>query len=227
MLDYFRNFASVVATSILILLPGCFAPVNLTHDNAKMLIKNEMKAQAGFSGYYGPKLDLDDNHILEFPVHYTNNLGVSAAYGLSGTFNLGLRYEYLDIKQQHIQILSKSYDMQSSVLHYFELSGKIGLIEDDLALGLPVGLYYWKGKTLTMIDPRIYYTLRRSNKLEFNAMAKVHILIADGISLAPGISLGVGLSTDLNRWALRPEAGFDGCLSFGFGIDYRFNKPRN
>jgi len=222
----FKYIATYTVASILILFPACFAPVNLAHDNAKMLKKNEMKIQTGFSGYYGPKLDIEDNHFMSFPVHYTNNLGISAAYGLSAKFNLGLRYEYLDIKQQHIQILSKSYDMQSAALHYFELTGKIGLIEDDLALGVPVGFYFLNGKTLSMIDPRIYYTSRRSNKLEFTAIAKAHILIAEGVSMAPGISLGIGLSTDLDKWALRPEAGFDGCLSFGLGIDYRFNKPR-
>jgi hypothetical protein len=32
-----------------------------------------------------------------------------------------------------------------------------------------------------------------------------------------------GLSSNLDKWAFRPEIGYDGCFSFGLGLDYHLN----
>jgi hypothetical protein len=42
----------------------------------------------------------------------------------------------------------------------------------------------------------------------------------------PGISLGFGVSSDLDRWAFRPEVGWDGFLAFGAALNYRLSSPR-
>jgi hypothetical protein len=222
-----KSLASLLAASAIIMTSGCFAPVNLTYDDARMLNKNEMKVQAGFSSYYGPKLNLSDDELLRLAVHYTNNYNIQAAYGLSQKINVGLRYEYMDVKEQHIQILTKSFDLQNTTLNYVELSGKVRLIEDDLALGLPVSMYFWEGVTFAMFDPRLYYTFHVNDKVEFTFVPKAHILFADKIGVSPAFSFGMGISNNLNRWAFRPEIGYDGWISFGFGVDYKFNGARN
>lgn len=211
---------------LLFTVSGCFAPVNLTYDNARMLKKNEMKVQAGISNYYGPRIDLSDNDLVDNNIHYTTNYGIQVAYGLASKINLGIRYEYMDIKRQQVDILFKSLDMKNTTLHYVELGCKIKLYENKLSLVVPFGVYFWEGESFSMIDPRIYYTFRSSDIFEFTVATKAHILIADGVGFAPGFSLGMGISNNPDRWAFRPEIGFDGCMSFGFGIDYRFNRPR-
>jgi len=40
----------------------------------------------------------------------------------------------------------------------------------------------------------------------------------------PAISIGVGFINDVNKWAFRPEFGFDGFVSFGIGLNINVNE---
>jgi hypothetical protein len=92
-----------------------------------------------------------------------------------------------------------------------------------LSLGVPVGLFFIKDKFFSVIDPRIYWTIRENDKLEFTVTPKAHLLISGGFGVMPGITFGVGLSSNLDQWAIRPEIGYDGCFSFGVGMDFHLN----
>lgn len=216
-----RKIICVAAISAVMLFPACFAPVNITFDNARMLKKNEIKLQGGYSSYYGPRFDISSSDFLTSFVHYTGNYGFSAGYGLSDKINLGVRYEYMDIKEQEVEIFNKVLEVNHTALHYVEVGSKIRLMEDNLALYVPLGVYFWIGKPFSMLDPRLYYTNRTSDKFEFTVAAKGHIVFADGVGFAPGFSLGMGISNNLDRWAFRPELGYDGFMSFGFGLELR------
>lgn len=96
-----------------------------------------------------------------------------------------------------------------------------------MALGLPLGIYYYDGIFLWSFDPRLFVTFRNSNKFEVNVIPKTHVFIADGVSFIPGVSIGLGLSDNLDSWAVRPEVGVDGNVYFGVGLNFNFkNKQR-
>lgn len=209
---------------LLFMAPGCFAPVNLTFDHARMLKKKEMKVQASYSSYYGPDFNVFSDDHKSGMLHYTNNYGLTAGYGLSEKVNLGLRYENMEIRQQNIEIFDEVIEMQDATVHYLEFGGKVRLVEDYLALRIPFGIYFMEGESISMLDPGLYYNYRPGDNFEFTVSTKAHIMIADGVGFTPGFSMGLGISNNLNRWAFRPEIGYDGYLSFGFGLDFRFNK---
>jgi len=204
-------------STLLFLLSSCFAPLNSVYDTAKLLEKKETRISANYSKYYGSEEFLSDF------VNLNDNFGFSLGYGLSDKFNISCRYEYLKIKLGSIEIFNETVEMDND-LNYFEIGCKIRLIKDKLALGIPVGLYNWEGTSFISIDPRLYFTIRKSDKFDFSVIPKTHIFIDDGVNLLPGLSLGIGLSNNLDKWAIRPEVGFDGYLNFGIGVNYNFNK---
>ncbi len=211
---------------ILFLLAGCFAPVNLGFDNAKLLGKKESRITANYSSYYGlvyEDPDSEQDKSLFRTGHVSNNYGLAFNYGISDKFNLGARYERLAITLTEIEIFGKKYDYALNNINYAEISCKINLKDDMLSLGVPVGLYFIKDKFFSVIDPRIYWTIRENNKFEFTVTPKAHLLIAGGFGVMPGITFGVGLSSNLDQWAIRPEIGYDGCFNFGVGMDFHLN----
>ena len=61
---------------ILFLLSGCFAPINLSYDNAKTLPQGEIDFQGSYSKYYGTGI-FDESGF----VNYNNNFGFKLGYG--------------------------------------------------------------------------------------------------------------------------------------------------
>ena len=53
----------------------------------------------------------------------------------------------------------------------------------------------------------------------------MHVFIGDGVGILPAINLGLGLSSNLDKWAIRPEIGYDRYFTFGVGVNYNI-KPK-
>ena len=111
-------------------------------------------------------------------------------------------------------------------INYFEIENKYRFKNTNIALGIPLGYYEFRYDKRSVsgifaIDPRLYLTFSGpSNQFELNIIPKAHIFISDEeSSFYPGMSLGMGFSTDLNKWAIRPEIGYDGSLSLGLGLN--------
>lgn len=205
---------AILSILIPVLVSGCFAPLNSVFDNATLPQKNELRILGNYSGYYGP-----DNE--EGLIHLNDNLGFSLGYGFSDNLNLNFRYEHLDVKYEYD---FWGINFASEKVNYFGIGSKINLKKNKLALGVPVGIYFADGEYVGIIlDPMLYVTFRLSSKFEFNAIPKAHIGTGD-IQINPGISLGLGLSNDLDKWAIRSETGYDGCLYFGVGMNINFRK---
>lgn len=204
---------------ITILVSGCFAPLNSVFDNATLPLKNELRISGSYSRYYDT--DNDENSII----HLNNNQGFAITYGFTDRFNMSFRYEHLNLKYQYE---SESgwfdFDLSGDKVNYFGIASKIKLKKDKIALGIPVGIYFFEGDHIVMLDPMLYTTFRISDKFEFNIIPKTHIGFGDNISFAPGASLGLGVSSNLNRWAFRPEIGYDGYLYFGVGMNVNFKR---
>ena len=74
------------------------------------------------------------------------------------------------------------------------------------------------GSQVAVFDfkPKAYITfLNDSDQFEFSVIPKCHFYFGNGIeslsgtNIMPAISLGAGFSSDLNKWAIRPEIGIE------------------
>ena len=204
-----------------LLLSSCFAPLNSVYDNAKLLKKGDIATGISYSRYYGNTLEPDEDFDLHFE-NLNNNFGLSLGYGLSDKINLNCRYESFNLKWN-----SKFFDDPvPGNLDYFEIGCKVKLKEDKMALAVPVGFYIFEGESVTVIDPMLLLTVSKNNKFEVNLIPKMHIFFLDKFSMAPGVSFNVGLSNNLDKWAVRPEIGYDGFFDFGIGLNVYFRKKQ-
>ena len=113
------------------LIQGCFAPLNSVFENATLPSKHELQVKASASTYYGPDFDLGEEESKSL-IHYNDNLGLALRFGFTDKFNLGLRYEHLFIRNEFE--LFDDNEPYRGKLNYFELSSKINLKKDKMAL---------------------------------------------------------------------------------------------
>lgn len=227
---------SLIIMIISVFVTGCFAPINLTYDSAKTLDKGQVQVRAMYSRYnvYETKGDTATYNGL-----INQNYGISIGYGISDKYTMSVRYEYLKPTitfQKAFGDINSDFDGMNSI-SYFEIDNKISLVKDKLTISLPLGGYFYNTKLLNnnkggmgwfSFDPRLYWTLFRSSKVfDLSVVPKVHILFGSfsGVFL-PGISVGAGFSSDLDKWAIRPEIGYDSYLSFGVGANVNFGSKK-
>ena len=206
---------------IVLLIGGCFAPVNSYYDSARMLDRNESRIGVNYTRYYSTNISFMEDNESSF-TNYNNNIGLAAGYGLSEKLNLNVRYEYLKSRSD-VDFLGETFN---DFMNYFEIGCKIRLIEEKMALGLPLGLYIYEGGLSGSISPRLFMTFGNNEKVEFTAVPSVLLTFGDDIGIFPGVNFGVGLSNNLNKWAIRPEIGYNGCFNFGVGTYLKFSKVK-
>lgn len=142
------------------------------------------------------------------------------------------RYEHFSVKTNYdIELFDLSDLSKHLSISYFELENKFKFKHANIAIGIPIGYYsYWVDNVNTngnfYIDPRMYFTFFSStNKFELNFIPKAHLMIFDGgMIFQPGLCLGLGFSSDLKKWAIRPEFGFDGYASFGISLNLNLSS---
>jgi len=210
----------IIAT---VLQYGCFAPINLCFENAKLLKKGEIKAQANVAGYFATSLQkiLESDNSME---NYNNNVGVGLNYGISDKINAGLRYERIGVVSDEVEFFGMEFNTGIKAINFLELSNKIRLYEDKLALAFPVSFYFLEEDGFFSFDPRLYWTIRENNKFEATFTPKLHVFFGESAGVAPGLTLGIGLSDNLDKWAIRPEIGYDGFFSIGLGFNAYMNS---
>lgn len=216
-----------------LLLEGCFAPINLNYDSAKNLQEGQIEAQGAYSRYYITGDSIGTTAFMN------NNYGFTVGYGITDKYTIKLRYERISPSSTFNDIfgddISDEFKDMSS-MNYFELNNKIQILNDKLALGLPLGIYTFSQSSLdegglgwVCFDPRLFITFFRSTDIfELTFVPKLHAMLGSFGGYAQfGISMGVGLSSDLDRWAIRPEIGYDKFLSFGVGANFNFNTKKS
>jgi len=214
---------AIIIFTLAVLSTGCFAPINSVFESAKMLEDGEIDLQGSYSTYY---TTFDDDDFSSGNTN--NNIGVGVGYGVSDKVNMKLRYERINIKAQKFTFLDDEIGGGNSHLNYFELSGKFQLKQDKIAFSLPLGLYTQQldESALFVLDPRFIFTFSKNDKFEFNVIPKAHIFIGDGVGIMPGLNLGLAFSNDLNKWAIRPEIGYDFYFTFGVGVNYYLDSNK-
>jgi hypothetical protein len=182
------------------------------------LDKNGIEINGNVSTYSGFILDNNDKTGYR---KFSDNYGLALAYGLSEKMNLKFRYEKMNTVADW-----EIFDLQLEIptdINYFEFAGKFQLNQDETAIMTPIGIYSYGDELLFTFAPRFLATIRNNNHIELNVSAKMNIFFGDDIFVMPGFNLGLGVSSNLDKWAFRPEIGYDGFFTAGAGISYYLN----
>lgn len=224
----FLNFCFLIITSVF--FSSCaFAPVNNQSEKAATLKKGNFELAGSFSNYSGGGAGGFENT--------NNNFGARFGYGVTDRFDLKIRYEKL-IPTDGFRGSGVFDEGDITRVNYFGVLPKFALVPQKLSLLVPVSHYGFKeqieGKekngALNSIAPQILYTATsRKNKTDFSFGFKADCLFNDegGAGVLLGTTLGAGFSSDLDKWAVRPEVGAlfiagGAFVSYGIGVQYMF-----
>ena len=129
--------------------------------------------------------------------HVQNEVSAQAAFGVSANADIRARYD-------HIATVDGSF-------HALSAGPKFGLMKDVVSLYLPVGVG-WGGEVESartlVLNPTLLTTGRFDQHAELTGSMKYYWWLHN--TNEPKLfawNLGLGLSSDLDRWALRPEIG--------------------
>jgi len=215
---------SIAMISVILLLSSCIsmAPVNSTFESAKTLSKGQFELQGHYSKYtYREKSE-------EAGIATTNeasnaNVGVRVGYGISDRLDLKLRYERLK------PLLQEDKD-QVDRINYFSLTPRYNILKDYISGGVELGLYKTTVKdaesgdyseSAFVISPRLAFTYPSTPYFDLTLTSKLDIF-TEGSGNYLGLNLGCGLSSDMNVWSLRPEAGLMFSLDdIGYGVVWK------
>lgn len=180
---------------VLAVAPGC-APVFSELQSAKLVGKGRVEVTPSLSTVSFSNEGESD----EVQTH----MGLQMATGLSEDTDLRVRYE-------RISVDTGSDD--ASIFHILGFGPKVGLVEDRSALYLPVGFAFGdnvdESSKTWQFHPTFLFTVPLGNGAEFNPSCKALIpLTGDGGDVLLALNLGAGLSSDLEKWVIRPEIGF-------------------
>lgn len=185
-----RSFVHL-SCGVLLFAAGC-APLFSDMQSARLVGKRKFEVTPGYTSA-GRAFDGHRESII-------NYLGFQTAYGLSDKVDLRVRVEHGWLKRSYT---GESYERTGFT--GIGIGPKISLRKDRAALYLPVGY----AQRLVQFQPTVLLTFPViNNKVELNPSAK-HILTFCDVCWEPllAVNLGVGISSDLRKWAIRPEYG--------------------
>ena len=175
-----------------------------------MLEEGEVQVMGGFARYSegapGPANTTNDNYTLRITA------------GISPRTNLKIGYTRMAASTSNLFEYSTGEDV-----NYFEIDPKISLKADRIAFSPAVGLYIQDGGVAPVLSPKFYFTIPASDHFEVTFAPKADIYGLGGFAI--GVTCGLGISSDLDKWAVRPEIGYmtGGFLNLGIGLTYNFS----
>jgi hypothetical protein len=200
--------------AVLVIATWSCAPVFSDLQSARLAGKGNLEAAPHFtSASFSADNETD---------HVQNHYGLQLAYGLSDRFDIRARYEFIKVDDD-----DDFGDLKANV---FGIGPKASLIKDRLAAYIPVGFAFGgdvEGIEEFEVQPTLLLTLPVGEYIEINPSAKG--IIGDDFYVA--FNVGLGLSSDFNKWAIRPEYGMlfnpgeEGHFSqFSIGLMLKLNK---
>jgi hypothetical protein len=190
------------------LAAGC-VPYLADQQNARMLPAGAIEVTPSFSRV-SFSVDGESEHVQD-------HIGIRAGYGLTDAAELRATVERVSLA-----------DINDGVT-LVGAGVKFGLVPDRLAFYIPVGTLLGEdieSSKSWMVAPTLLATWRGSPNVELTPSLKaIYPFAADDPELFVGVHLGMGLSTDLDRWALRPEVGIvknpgDDGTTWGFPLGF-------
>jgi hypothetical protein len=129
-----------------------------------------------------------------------NHFGLHYATGLSSRVDLRARFERVSV-----------VDSEGEGVNVLGIGPKFALVPDRLALYAPVGFGFGSGLEIGdtfQLHPALVGTVPVGNVLELNPSVKALLPLSAGSDFQYAANIGIGLSSDLSRWAIRPEIGW-------------------
>jgi len=111
----------------------------------------------------------------------------------------------VEVRARYTRIALAGGGNDGSGINVIGLGPKFALRTGRVAVGLPIGFAFADGEVASeavQFHPTVFFTAPVAQGLEVNFSGKV--LLPTGAFAA---NLGLGLSTNLDRWAVRPEIG--------------------
>jgi len=169
-----------------------------------------------------------------------NNIGFRGGYGVSNEVDIKFRYENLKVIHK-----KPGLDFKAS---YYSLIPKINFKPGGLSLFVPFSLYsfkrttgYGEFKTTSYsIAPHLIRTFTISpNKVDFSTSSNLEYIFGgneeedSSNEFLVGFNFGAGFSSDLSKWAIRPEIGYltdsyftGGVFNFGVALQVMLNTSK-
>ncbi len=187
----YTNFKQIKFFCWLLLPIACqqCAPVFSEMQSARLVGKGQVEATGLYSNV-GFAEDGEADHIQ-------NHAGVRVAYGVSDQFNIRVGYENV-------------FESGETGAHVVGIGAKIPIIRNRIAAYLPIGTAFGGNISTSeswQMQPTVLFTVPVTNNIEFNPSAKWLFPFSSNQNNLVAFNFGAGLSTDINRWALRPEIG--------------------
>ena len=153
-----------------------------------------------------------------------NHLGLQLAVGVSPKVDLRFRYENIWLKGDGV----------TDGLSLIAFGPKLSLIPDQLALYAPIGTAVGDGITDSwQFQPTVFVTLPVvPQKLDFTVAPKMVVSFCDDCNSYFAFNTGLAISSNITRWAFRPEFGLlfgeDGGTAshLSFGISFNVSRPK-
>lgn len=188
----------ILLVCLAVLFPGC-ASVFSEMQSAKLAGPGHIEVTPSFSS-----VSVSSEGESE---HIQNHLGIQAGLGINRIMDFRLRYE-------HISVDMETFDPESTESFGVNVLGfgpKFSLVKDRVAFYVPVGFAFGEDLEVSdtwQIHPTLLVTLPISKYIEFNPSVKVLVPFQREQEGLVAFNLGVGVSTNLEKWAIRPEIGF-------------------
>jgi hypothetical protein len=166
--------------------------VNTYYERANILYNGNLEGTVNYS------LHKACSDVL-LPAEKINitHLGIGLGYGINNRFDMRVRYERL----------MQNDKAQPGNFNYVSLSPRIRLIEDRITGALDISSYFSENTHYELIGPRLILSFNISNQFEISTGTKLDLALNRDHYSYWGGNLGCGISSDLNKWAIRPEIG--------------------
>lgn len=151
-----------------------------------MLPKGGSELNAGFSGFIS----------TEGFGGAINALGAGFGFGASDKVNLKFRYA---------RLFSEEFDNGINLVSF---APKFALVQNKVSATLPLSVLFAEGESIWAISPGFQFSAGKSSKAEFTGGVRGDIPFSDEIDgILLSLTVGGGFSSNLDRWAIRPELG--------------------
>ena len=174
---------------MILLMTSC-APVFSELQSARTVGKNRFEVTPSFStvGF----AEEGESEAIQ------NHVGFQAAYGLNPKIDLRVRYEYAWLKDDN--------EGSASVIGF---GPKFGLLRDKIAFAIPIGTAFGKDiEDAWEIHPTLLLTYPIvKDKIDITVSPKYLMTLSKETEDFVAVNFGLSISSDLNKWAIRPEYG--------------------
>lgn len=198
-------------------------PVNSYFEKAGTLQKGATEISGHATGYSVSHFERTE----KVASHY----GLRVGHGITDKLDMKFRYEN--------QRYTSNFDNRLKSVQYFSFIPKYAVEQGKFAIAIPISTYFTKyeiegttyKETYASVTPWVIYTATaRSNKADLSLGLKYDLIFGGEGNTFFGGFLGAGFSSNLDKWAIRPEVGLSLADNKGtywnYGIGLQFILPK-